>query len=168
MSEEQILFRGSPSMLTRFGALFIGFLVLAGGITGYFLTPPPYNWILLGLAGLALIYMIGVISVVKATQYEITTERIRLRTGIFTKRTEEVELYRALDTSLIEPLSLRMFGLGTIEVRTADASQPKVWLEAIHRARTVREDLRKHIEECRDRKRVRMTEFDDGGEAPPE
>jgi hypothetical protein len=39
-------------------------------------------------------------------------------------------------------------------------------LEAIHKARQVREDLRKCIEECRDRKRVRMTEFD--STPPPE
>jgi uncharacterized membrane protein YdbT with pleckstrin-like domain len=106
-----------------------------------------------------------VVIVVKSTQYEVTTERIRIRRGIMTKRLDELELYRANDTSLIEPLSLRMLGLGTIEVRTADPSTPTVYLEALHGARDLREKLRKHIEDCRQRKGVRLTEFDNP--APP-
>jgi uncharacterized membrane protein YdbT with pleckstrin-like domain len=169
MSEEQIIFRGSPSLVTRFGSLFLGALVLIGCLIGIFLVPKPYgpvHYILGGLAALALIYLLSVSIIVKATQYEVTSERIRVRRGIMTKRTEELELYRAMDTSLIEPLTMRMLGLGTIEIRTADASTPVVLLEAVHKARATREELRKYIEECRDRKRVRMTEFDHSGDAP--
>ena len=55
---------------------------------------------------------------------------------------------------------MRLVGLGTIEVRTMDTTSPKLYLEAIHGARKLREELRKHIEQCRDRKGVRLTEFD--------
>ena len=166
MSEERTVFRGSPSLLTRFGGVFLGFLILAGAITFIFILrnqgQPQYWTIGLGvLAGLALIYIVSVIMLVKATSYEVTSERIRVRRGILSKRTDELELYRANDTSLIEPLSLRLFGLGTIEVRTMDPTTPVLHLEAIHGARNVREDLRRCIEECRDRKRVRLTEFDE-------
>jgi uncharacterized membrane protein YdbT with pleckstrin-like domain len=162
MSEETIIFRGSPSILTRFGALFISLLVLAGALTGFFLVTGHSvgRYLLGGLAGIALVHMLIVILLVKATQYEVTSERVRLRRGIFTKRTDELELYRANDTSLIEPLAMRMFGLGTIEIRTMDTSHPKLYLEAIHGARNLREELRKAIEQCRDRKGVRVTEFD--------
>jgi uncharacterized membrane protein YdbT with pleckstrin-like domain len=164
MSEETVVFRGSPSLLTRFGALFLAFLVLAGALTGFFLVPstnPAWQRIFLGgLAGVALIHMLIVIVLVKATQYEVTSERIRVRKGILTKRTDELELYRAQDTSLIEPLPMRMFGLGTIEVRTMDTTSPTLYIEAVHGARKLREDLRKCIEQCRDRKGVRVTEFD--------
>ena len=165
MSEERTVFRGSPSLLTRFGGVFLGFLILAGSITFIFILrnqgQPQYWTIGLGvLAGLALIYIVSVIMLVKATSYEVTSERIRVRRGILSKRTDELELYRANDTSLIEPLPMRMFGLGTIEVRTMDTSSPTVYLEAVHGARKLREDLRRHIEQCRDRKGVRVTEFD--------
>jgi uncharacterized membrane protein YdbT with pleckstrin-like domain len=164
MNEEAVVFRGSPSVLTRFGGLFLAFLVFAGALTGYFLVRtsvvPAVQYLLLALAAAALIHMIVIILLVKATQYEVTSERIRIRRGIITKRTDELELYRANDTSLIEPLSLRMFGLGTIEVRTMDTTNPVLFLEAVHGARKLREDLRKHIEECRDRKGVRLAEFD--------
>lgn len=169
MSDETVVFRGSPSVLTRFGALFLGFLVFAAGVTLYFTighTQPPLRWVFAGLAALSLIFIVGTILVVKATQYEITNERVRVRRGILTKRTDELELYRANDTSLIEPLSLRMLGLGTIEIRTADATTPTVYLHAIRGARRVREDLRRFIEECRDKKRVRVTEFDQPDAGP--
>jgi len=137
--------------------------VFAAGVALY-LGFPAANFALrmiyLGLAGLAFLFLLADVLVIKATQYEITNERIRIRRGLLTKRTDELELYRAVDTSLVEPLSLRMFGLGTIEVRTNDASTPLVYLSAIHGARRVREDLRRCIEECRDRKRVRVTEFE--------
>jgi uncharacterized membrane protein YdbT with pleckstrin-like domain len=161
MSEETIIFRGSPSILTRFGALFLSFLVLAGAVAGMFFVPNGVpRYLLGGLAALALVHMLMVMVLVKATQYEVTSERIRVRKGIFTKRTDELELYRANDTSLIEPLSMRMFGLGTIEVRTMDATSPRLYLEAVHGARNLREELRKCIEQCRDKKGVRLTEFD--------
>lgn len=166
MSEEQVFFRGSPSLVTRFGALFLGSLVLVACLIGVFLAPNPrVKYVLGGLAALAFLYLLGVVLVVKATQYEVTSERVRIRTGLLTKRTEELELYRAMDTSLIEPLTMRMLGLGTIEIRTADASSPTVYLHAIHKPRQTREQIRKFIEECRDRKRVRMTEFDHSGDA---
>jgi len=164
MSEEMTTFRGSPSVLTHFGALFLALLVGLAGLALFFAfhnTQPVLGWISAGLFLLAALFVLITVLLVKATQYEITTERIRIRQGIFTKRTVELELYRANDTSLIEPFSLRILGLGTIEVRTNDASTPIVHLRAIRGARSVRENLRKAIEECRDRKRVRVTELEE-------
>lgn len=167
MSEETIIFRGSPSVWTRFGALFLGTLVFVAGLALFFAfrnAPPAARWSFAALSLLAVLFVLGTLVGVKTTEYEITNERIRVRQGLFTKRTDELELYRANDTSLIEPFSLRLFGLGTIEVRTNDASTPMVYLRAIHGARTVREDLRRCIEQCRDRKRVRVTELEQPNE----
>ncbi len=161
MSEETTIFRGSPSILTRFGALFLSFLVFVAAIAFIFLVQDVRLKYALGaLAGVAFLHMLIVIILVRATQYEVTTERIRVRRGIFTKRTDELELYRVNDTSLIEPFTMRVFGLGTVEVRTMDTSNPKLYLEAVHGARNLREELRRSIEQCRDRKGVRVTEFD--------
>jgi uncharacterized membrane protein YdbT with pleckstrin-like domain len=161
MSEEKIVFRGSPSVLTRFGALFLCFLVFAAAVAFMFVVPDGgWRYGLGTLAGIALVNMLIVILLVKATQYEVTSERIRVRKGIFTKRTDELELYRVNDTSLIEPFTMRMFGLGTVEIRTMDTTNPRLYIEAVHGARKLREDLRRCVEECRDRKGVRVTEFE--------
>jgi uncharacterized membrane protein YdbT with pleckstrin-like domain len=115
---------------------------------------------LLALAVLALAYVAFRYLLVKVRIYEVTTERIRVTDGLLTRRTDEVELYRVKDSILIQPLVLRMFSLGNIEVITHDASTPVVSLRAIHRARALREEMRKSIEICRDRKRVRLAELE--------
>jgi uncharacterized membrane protein YdbT with pleckstrin-like domain len=99
--------------------------------------------------------------------YEVTTERIRVSTGILTRRTDELELYRVEDITLVEPLSLRLFGLGNLELATNDTSNPKLVLPAIKGVKQLREDLRKAVEERREKKHVRVTEFEPGpGGAP--
>src|SRR5215510_13537316 len=97
---------------------------------------------------------------VRSRVYEVTTQRIRIRTGIFSKRTDELELYRVKDTTLLEPFWVRLFGLGNIEVTTHDVTTPVVMLEGIPQANWLREELRKNIEICRDKKRVRMAELE--------
>ena len=53
-----------------------------------------------------------------------------------------------------------MLGLGTIRVTTTDASTPSVEIEVIKGARQLREELRKSVEVCRERKGVRVAELD--------
>lgn len=92
--------------------------------------------------------------------YEITTQRLRITQGVFSKRTDEIELYRVNDTTLVAPFLYRMFDAGNIVLSTNDATTPIVTIEAVKNAPEIREQLRKSIEICRDRKRVRVTEFE--------
>jgi uncharacterized membrane protein YdbT with pleckstrin-like domain len=96
----------------------------------------------------------------RARVYELTTQRIRIRQGVFSKRTDELELYRVKDSTVYEPFWQRMFGLGNIVVTTNDTTTPTLLLEALPNARDIREKLRAAIEECRDRKRVRIAELE--------
>jgi uncharacterized membrane protein YdbT with pleckstrin-like domain len=92
--------------------------------------------------------------------YEITTERIRQTSGVFSKVSEQLELYRVEDIKVIQPFWFRLFGVGNITLTTNDASTPTVTLEAVPNIDTLRESLRKSVENCRDRKRVRLTEIE--------
>lgn len=92
--------------------------------------------------------------------YEITTERIKITRGVFSRQTEQVELYRLRDYTLVEPFWLRIFGLGNILLTTADDSTPSLTIEAVPEAGALRDQIRKHVEIRRDRKRVRVTEFE--------
>ena len=58
-------------------------------------------WLLV-LAGAVLIFIAIQWLLIRCRVYEVTTERIRVTTGILTKRTEELELYRVKDITLIE------------------------------------------------------------------
>ena len=156
MSTEQTLFKGSPSLLSQLGTfLLCGILVAAGVALGFLYSP-----VWLSLAGVALVFGLGQWIVIKARVYEVTTERVRLTTGILTRRTDDLELYRVKDVTLIEPFLLRILSLGTIEMSTHDTSTPVLALEAISGARELREQLRTAIETCRDRKRVRLAEME--------
>ena len=96
----------------------------------------------------------------RARRYELTTQRVRIRQGVFSKRTDELELYRVKDSTVFESFWQRMFGVGNIVITTNDASTPMLTLEALPNAADIREKLRAAIEESRDRKRVRIAELE--------
>jgi uncharacterized membrane protein YdbT with pleckstrin-like domain len=158
MSEETTLFRGSPSQVLNLGAYLLSAAVAAGLIVLAVLYVP---WLALGVVA-----PIGYASwrwvLLRSRVYEVTTERIRVSTGILTRRTDELELYRVEDLTLVEPLPLRLLGRGNIELSTNDTSNPKLVLPAIRAAAQLREALRKAVEERREKKRVRVTEFESG------
>lgn len=90
---------------------------------------------------------------------EITTERLRVTQGVFSKRTDELELYRVRDITFLQPFLLRMFGRGTLLLTTGDATTPELTLEGIPADQDLRDGFRKAVEACRDRKRARVAEL---------
>jgi uncharacterized membrane protein YdbT with pleckstrin-like domain len=140
MNEEQIVWKGASSQSLYLGTytLCVLFCVLIVPIF-YGL----WKWFLL-----------------RSRQYEVTTERIRVRSGIFSKRTEELELYRVKDYALVEPFWLRLFKAGNIQLTTHDETAPLLVLEAVPNAGALRDEIRKNVEICRERKRVRMAEIE--------
>lgn len=91
--------------------------------------------------------------------YEITTERLRVTQGVFTKRSDELELYRVRDLTFVQPFLYRVFRKGDLVLTTTDATTPTVILECVPAADDLRNRLRSAIEKCRDRKRARVAEF---------
>jgi uncharacterized membrane protein YdbT with pleckstrin-like domain len=92
---------------------------------------------------------------VRCTQYEVTTERLRVSTGVLSRTLDELELYRVKDTRFEQPFWFRLFGLGNLIVQTSDRTDPVVTLRAIPGGLGVRELVRRQVEELRERKRVR-------------
>ncbi|MFO1501835.1 MAG: PH domain-containing protein [Verrucomicrobiota bacterium] len=160
VGQEQQLFKGSSSPVVNVGAFVLCGLIAAASLVFAFIVAAPYSFVLMGLAAVALIYLFARWLLIKVRVYEVTTERIRITDGLVTRRTDELELYRVKDITLIEPLSLRLFGVGHVEITTNDTSTPLVRLEAIKGAKTLREELRKSVEVCRDKKRVRLAELE--------
>lgn len=91
---------------------------------------------------------------------EITNQRLRITHGVFSKRTDELELYRVRDITFLEPLVLRLCGKGTLILTTGDVSSPEVRLEGIPSAAAMRDQVRNAVEACRDRKRARVAEIE--------
>jgi uncharacterized membrane protein YdbT with pleckstrin-like domain len=156
---EDILWKGSPSQLLNIGKFAVGLVVAIGiGIGGLYTAP------LWALIVLPLGWMLWQFLTVRCRVYELTTERLRLYSGVLNQKIDEVELYRVKDTRMDRPLMLRMFGLSTLHLDTSDRSHPKVDLEAVSDAVNLRETLRKQVEHWRDRKRVREVDFEEGGD----
>jgi uncharacterized membrane protein YdbT with pleckstrin-like domain len=158
MSEEVVFFRGSPSLIIKAGAFALGILLIAIFVAGGVMVNP---FIAIG-AGVVLLWMLGLVAYIRTQVFEVTSQRLRWTRGIMTKRTDEMELYRVLDVSLVEPFLLRMVGAGNIEITSADTTTPRLVLPAVKGARELREKLRTAVEQRRDQKGVRMTEFDSG------
>ena len=95
----------------------------------------------------------------KYLQYEITNERLRITSGILSKRMDEMELYRVKDSSIVQPCVRRIFGRANLVIKTSDVSTPRITLIAIKDARAIRENLRGCVEKLREKKRVREVDY---------
>jgi uncharacterized membrane protein YdbT with pleckstrin-like domain len=118
----------------------------------------PSIWAFVSWAWALLLPVAWSYAVAKNTDFTVTSQRIRIATGVFSRTTQEIELYRVRDTSLAEPFWLRVLGLANLEIRTTDASTPSVTLRAIRGGMQLREQLRAAVEAVRERKGVRTFE----------
>jgi uncharacterized membrane protein YdbT with pleckstrin-like domain len=165
MADEQVIFKGNPSAVAILGTLVlcaILFIGLSIGLVIFWkdIAPGTLRQIVFWLPLIPLLVFMFKWIALNFLTYEITTERVKVIKGILGKRTDELELYRVKDTSLIEPFIYRMFGVGNISIVTNDVSTPALELRAIKNAKDVREKLRDSIEECRTRKRTGIVELE--------
>ncbi|MDQ3625225.1 MAG: PH domain-containing protein [Verrucomicrobiota bacterium] len=92
--------------------------------------------------------------------YTLTTERLLIRSGVFSKTSETLELYRVRDLQVTEPFWHRLFGLKNIALMTSDTSTPEVVIDYIPTSTGLAEKLREHVELCRVKKRVREIDIE--------
>ena len=87
--------------------------------------------------------------------YELTTERLKITEGVFSKVTETLELYRVKDIEVRQPFIYRMFDLEDIRVQTSDLSSPSILIDAIPAVVALGDKMRNQVEAVRQLKRVR-------------
>ena len=159
--QETLVWRGTPSQWTNFGTYFFCLLLAGGIIAAYYLVPPPPQpLILLGLIVPAFWALARWIAT-RCQRYEVTSERVKITTGLFSRHTNELELYRVRDYSIIEPFWLRLVGCGNVVLVTADSTNPNFVLRAVPHASNLKDQIRMHTERMRQRRGVRSLEVDD-------
>jgi len=134
MADETLIWEGSPSQWTNFPWFLVCVLIV----------PIPFalwRWL-----------------ETRCFVYRITTERLVIRRGVFSKRTDELELYRVKDTALVEPFWLRLVSLGHIDLTTSDRTTPFVRIAAVPNASQLREEVRRAVERRRVERGVRETD----------
>lgn len=93
------------------------------------------------------------------TTYRLTEDRFFIERGFFSKKEDEVRLYRIMDVSLNRSFGQRLFGLGTIHCCSADKSLGDFDILSIKNSREVKEMLSEMVEKERMAKRVSNREY---------
>jgi membrane protein YdbS with pleckstrin-like domain len=163
MNEETPLWKGSSSQWLNLGHYAVGGVVMAGiGVAGIFSV---------GLAWVALVLPIGYLLwrylLVRTRVFELTSERIRVTSGVINQHIDEIELYRVKDTQMYRKWWMRLTGLASVQLDTSDRSTPVLIIPAVSKGMQLRELIRKQVEIIRDRKRVREIDFDEAGSEAP-
>ena len=156
MTEEITLWKGSPSQWLNIwhfsAAVLLGIGIMIGGL--FF--PPAFAALLLPA-----IYLLWKYLVVRTQVFELTSERLRITSGVINQHVDEIELYRVKDSLMLRTWWMRLTGLASIVLETSDRSMPNLEIPAIHGGQEMRELLRKQVEMQRDKKRVREMDFDE-------
>ncbi|MFK7851700.1 MAG: PH domain-containing protein [Akkermansiaceae bacterium] len=158
MNSESTQWKGSPSQWLNIGHFGLAILATIAFVIGGFFFPPLFIGLLFP-AGYALWRYLTV----RCQIFELTTERLRITTGVINQNIDEIELYRVKDFVIERKWWMRIVGLGNIHLQTSDRSLPIVDIPAIDDCIELRETLRKLVEAMRDKKRVREMDFDETG-----
>jgi uncharacterized membrane protein YdbT with pleckstrin-like domain len=173
-SSEQTVWQGSPSQavnLPVFMTLAIGVLVATVGLlflrTG---TVPSatdelnaravYPWIIVAIWLLCGLGALITYLKVSTTKYVLTTERLRVTTGVLSTITQDLELRRVRDSVILRPFWARVMGLGDVQILSADASTPRMVLHAIKDPDAVQTKIRSIVQTQWAKFNVRQMEID--------
>lgn len=137
--DEKVLWIGRSSQIIHIGAYIICFL------TGFLIFP--------------LIIALIIYLQTKNTIYVVTQERLRVYSGIFTKRIDDLELYRVKDTVYIQPFIFRFFNLCSIQLYTSDMTWKQSAIQGIENGMALREQIRRIVESSRINKGVREIDY---------
>ncbi len=131
-----MLFEGNPALFPTITALLVSILTVGLG---------------------ALYFMLRQ----KALHYRITSERIVVETGLFSKHMEQIDIYRINDYTVERPFSQRLMGTGNIVLTAMDRSTPQLKLSALKTdVVALYEKLRKATEREKQRRGVRMVDYE--------
>lgn len=169
-----MVWRGSPSQAVNLPIyLLLGIGVVVSTVGLLFLragTAPSattdvnlrsvYPWIIAAIWALCGIGALVSYLKVSTTKYVLTSERLRVTTGVLSTRTEDLELRRVRDSIILRPLWARIAGLGDVQVLSADASTPRVVLHAISDPDGVQTMIRSNVQVQWSRFGVRQMELD--------
>ena len=164
---EQTLWEGGPSVALVYGkvlqlvirAVFlfaIGYFVITTGLPAAMSisaiqslvaeNADTIQWAIVAILVLALvppvIDLLTAIARIKSTHYKVTTQRILLERGIFSKSLEEIDTRSVDDTEFHQTFLERLFGIGEVWIVSTDKVAPKEVLHGIRDPRKTRELIR--------------------------
>jgi Bacterial PH domain len=91
--------------------------------------------------------------------YTITSERLKIITGLVSKHVENFELIRIQDIDFKQGMGERMVGVGDITIRGHDPSNPEIVLRNVSKPEEVYEIMRKAWLDARKRHGLQFREY---------
>jgi membrane protein YdbS with pleckstrin-like domain len=140
VAAEDIVWRGSSSQWKNFG------VYLLCGLLCWLLVP--------------IFFALARYLQTKCKVFELTTQRLKITSGVFTKVTETLELYRVKDIETRQPFFSRLVGIENVQMTTSDASSPIVLIDAVPSSVGFADKLRHQVEIIRQQKRVREIDIE--------
>ena len=93
------------------------------------------------------------------TKYMVSNDRLFMRTGFLNIASEEILLYRVRDIGLTRSLGQRIFGVGTVEVHSADPTAPVLLIRNVKHPDEVKELIHKKVEEAKTARSMKPMEM---------
>lgn len=88
------------------------------------------------------------------TTYSFDSDKFYIKKGLLNTVSDEILLYRVLDVSLSRKLGQKIFGVGSVILKTADQTYPVLEIKNIKDSERVRTALSNIVEKERNEKRV--------------
>jgi uncharacterized membrane protein YdbT with pleckstrin-like domain len=132
IAPEQTLFEGNPAMCPSVGSWIVSILTLGFGCLYYFFKS-------------------------RAVRYKITTQRVVIETGLFSKQMNQIDIYRINGYEVERPFGQRLVGTGNLVLTAMDRSNPIVRLDNLKTdVMALYEQLRTATEEAKRARGVRV------------
>lgn len=135
MTQEQFVWRGGPSHVINLGPYILCVL---------------FCWLIVP----AFIGLWKYLQV-RTTRYELTTQRLRVRTGVLSRETQDMELYRVRDYTVQQSFLYRLFSIADLVMETSDKTNPRIILRAVPNAEALMDQVREQVEQMRQTRGVR-------------
>jgi membrane protein YdbS with pleckstrin-like domain len=132
-NSESIVFEGPPSLFAGINIFIPCFLL---------------SWLLFPII-VAVIEWLRL----RTTNYKVTSERIIVTSGILSRLTEEIEIYRIRDIAVEVPFLLRLVGKANLRFISKDKTAPDITLLGLDDVINLKEAVRNNIETLRTTKR---------------
>jgi hypothetical protein len=156
---ERDLFAGHPAVIYSIGQIVPFLVVMAAAVAAGYMAGSGLG---IFYAFLGFLVACGIICLVfylksLSIHYEITTQRIKLGSGLLSKVQESLELFRIDHFELHQPLGMRLLGQSSLRLFSSDAEIVKFYIYGVPNLGSLADTLR----ECqlRERSRRGLTTF---------
>lgn len=135
---ETVLFEGEPALVHSLWSLLLAIITIGIALVFY--------WFKRG-----------------GVKYRITNQRIVMDKGIFSKKMEQLDLYRIADFTVERPFGQRILGTGNIRLNTFDKTTPVLELQGLKTdVVALYETMRVAVEASKQARGVRMVDYEGG------